>query len=220
MPPATVPSGSRRRRGGIEPVEPQLGRGGSLRSLATTITPASAHVDEIDVVEQARRLEERATCRRGHRRSSPAFLSVPTIRLAAGSPALRQIAGSSAASAAAVPTGSVSATAVTVRAAGSAASLAAWWRRPASAASAGQQQRDSAHQNAYRRDELEYRAGLLAFELIFVEVAVDLVVDRVELVEHLVLLAVEQVRADRADREAVAEALLDEDLEVGAVGGA
>src|SRR5690606_33085771 len=68
------------------------------------------------------------------------------------------------------------------------------------------------------RDELEYRAGFLCLELVLVEVAVHLVADRVELVEHLALPAVEQVRADGADREAVAEALLEEDFEVGAVG--
>src|SRR5690606_19654077 len=68
-------------------------------------------------------------------------------------------------------------------------------------------------------DEQKHWPGFLGLEFVFVEVADDLVLDRVELVEGLALLAVQQVGADRTDREAVTKALLNEYLEIRAVCG-
>src|SRR5688500_5713947 len=70
-----------------------------------------------------------------------------------------------------------------------------------------------------QRNQLIHRARLLRLDLVLVEVAVHLVDAVVELVEVLVPLRVEQVRAGQADRKRLAETLLDEGLEVGAVAG-
>src|SRR3546814_738414 len=65
--------------------------------------------------------------------------------------------------------------------------------------------------------QLVARAGFLGFQLELVMVASQLVVDRVELVEDLVLGRIEQVGRRQAHRQVPAEALLDESLQVVAV---
>ncbi len=66
---------------------------------------------------------------------------------------------------------------------------------------------------------LKHWPGPFGFKLVFVEVAVDLILDGGELVEVFVLGPVQQVRTHRTDREAVPKAILYENFKISAVAG-